>query len=52
MLGSSTEKPYAIKGLKVRSIDGTAMVDLPKAYSQQSLPVGQNEIPTKECFKQ
>ena len=52
MLGSSTEKSCAIEGLKVRSINGTTIVDLPKAYSQQSLPVDQNEIPTKECLKQ
>ena len=48
MLGSSTEKSCAIEGLKVRSINGTAIVDLPRAYSQQSLPVDQNEIPIKE----
>ena len=51
MLGSSTEESCAIEGLKVRSINGTAIVDLPRAYSQQSLPVDQNEIPTKECLK-
>ena len=52
MLGSSTEKSCAIEGLKVGSINGTTIVDLPKAYSQQSLPVDQNEIPTKKCLKQ
>ena len=52
MLGSSTEKSCAIEGLKVRSINATTIVDLPRAYSQQSRPVDQNEIPAKECLKQ
>ena len=53
MLGSSTERSCAIESLKVRrSINGTTIVYLPKAYSQQSLPVDQNEIPAKECLKQ
>ena len=47
MLGSSTEKSCALEGLKVRSINGTTIVDLPNAYTQQSLQVDQNEIPTK-----
>ena len=41
MLVSSTEKSCAIEGLKVKSIHETTTVDLPKAYSQQSLPVDQ-----------
>ena len=52
MLGSSTEKSCAIKSLKVRSINGTAIIDLARAYNQQNLPVDQNKITTKERLKQ
>ena len=52
MSESSKEKSCKIEGLKVSSIDGTTTVHLPKAYSQQSLPVDQSEIPTKKCLKQ
>ena len=35
MLRSFTKKSCAIEGLKVRSTNGTTVVDLPKAYNQQ-----------------